>query len=133
MIKGAVPAPYNTEFSLDNNDALVVIEANDYNLAAGEHWEIQGVQIMQSGNGLTGTGINLNGAVGANGGSANDGTQAWEATDNDVLKIVDIGFIETNSGFQDAALNFSFDVADADLDLMGVQHIHALISNDYIV
>ena len=133
MIKGAVPAPYNTEFSLDNNDALVVIEANDYNLAAGEHWEIQGVQIMQSGNGLTGTAINLNGAVGANGGSANNGTQAWEATDNDVLKIVDIGFIETNSGFQDAALNFSFDVADADLDLMGVQHIHALISNDFIV
>src|SRR5262249_23948762 len=60
---GQVPAPYNTEFSLDNNDGLVVVEANDYNLA-GETYQIQGIQIMQSANGLTGSGINLNGAVG---------------------------------------------------------------------
>ena len=62
LIKGTVPSPYNTEFSLDNNDALLVMESNDYN-AAGETFQIQGIQIMQSANGLTGSGINLNGAV----------------------------------------------------------------------
>ena len=55
---------------------------------------------------------------------------AWDPTDNDVLKIVDIGFIQTTSGFQDAALDFEFDVADADGDLMGVQHILAAITNE---
>jgi len=130
IIKGAVPAPYNTEFSLDNNDGLVIIESNDFN-NLGENWSIQGVQIMQSGNGLTGTAINLNGAVGASGGSS--GTQAWEATDNDVLKIVDIGFIETTSGTQTANLDFAFNIADGDQDLLGVQHINALISNAFIV
>jgi len=133
MIKGTVPVPYNTEFSLDNNDALVVIEANDYN-AAGEHYEIQGVQIMQSGNGLAGFAINLNGIVGSGGGSnATTQLQAWEAVDQDVLKIVDIGFIETNSGMQDADLHFSFKVQDGDADLTGVQDIYAQLRDSYIV
>ncbi|MGY4425176.1 hypothetical protein ACVWY2_007625 [Bradyrhizobium sp. JR6.1] len=39
---GGVPAPYNTEFTLDNNDGLVIVESNDYN-APGEHYKIQGV------------------------------------------------------------------------------------------
>jgi hypothetical protein len=133
MIKGAVPAPYNTEFSLDNNDALVVIEANDY-LQAGETYQIQGVQIMQSANGLTGNAINLNGAVGALGGSS--GTQLWESngsSDNDVLKIVDIGFIQTSSGTLDAALNFSLNIVDGDGDTTGTQSIALNVSNDFIV
>jgi hypothetical protein len=55
LIKGNanVPFPYNTEFMLDNNDALLIIEQNDYTVA-GETYQIQGIQIMQSANGLTG-------------------------------------------------------------------------------
>jgi hypothetical protein len=55
LIKGNanVPFPYNTEFTLDNNDALLIIEQNDYTVA-GETYQIQGIQIMQSANGLTG-------------------------------------------------------------------------------
>jgi len=133
LIKGVVPAPYNTEFSLDNNDALLVMESNDYN-AAGEHYEIQGIQIMQSANGLTGTAINLNGAVGEAGGSSTTvGLQAWDVTDNDVLKIVDIGFIQTTTGVQTADLDFSFDVTDGDFDPLGTQHIFANISNEWII
>src|SRR5262249_22646746 len=66
LIKGNanVPFPYNTEFTLDNNDALLIIEQNDYTVA-GETYQIQGMQIMQSANGLTGNAINLNGATGA--------------------------------------------------------------------
>jgi hypothetical protein len=128
-----VPAPYNTEFALDNNDGLIIIESNDYN-ATGEHYQIQGLQIMQSSNDLIGTGINLNRAIGAAGGSPVTGTQqSWGATDNDVLKITDIGFIQNTSGTQSASLDFAFNIADGDLDLLGVQHIAAQLSNGFIV
>src|SRR5262249_45474713 len=52
LIKGNanVPFPYNTEFTLDNNDALLIIEQNDYTVA-GETYQIQGIQIMHSANG----------------------------------------------------------------------------------
>ena len=127
--KGQVPAPYNSEFSLDNNDGLVVIEANDYNLA-GETYQIQGIQIMQSANGLTGDGINLNRAVGANGGSSTNNaftlqsfTDASFGNEQDVLKITDIGFIQTTSGTLEADLDFAFQIIDADGDTTAVQHL----------
>ena len=135
LIKGNanIPSPYNTEFTLDNNDALLIIEQNDYTVA-GETYQIQGVQIMQSANGLTGNAINLNGATGANGGSnATSNLTAWDPTDNDVLKIVDIGFVQQTSGTIDASLDFAFAVADADGDTTATQHIPVNISNDFIV
>jgi hypothetical protein len=125
LIKGNanVPAPYNTEFTLDNNDALLIIEQNDYTVS-GETYQIQGIQIMQSANGLTGDAINLNGAVGTNGGSnATGGLTAWDPTDNDVLKIVDIGFVQQTTGTIDANLDFGFQIADADGDTTLTQHI----------
>nr|WP_087575419.1 DUF5801 repeats-in-toxin domain-containing protein [Sphingomonas sp. CDS-1] len=134
LIKGNanIPLPYNSEFTLDNNDALLIIEQNDYT-AAGETYQIQGIQIMQSANGLTGNAINLNGAVGTNGGSNATGSlTAWDPTDNDVLKIVDIGFVQQTSGTIDANLDFAFNIADADLDLLGVQHINVQISEMFI-
>ncbi|WP_050596714.1 DUF5801 repeats-in-toxin domain-containing protein [Mesorhizobium ciceri] len=126
---GGVPSPYNTEFTLDNNDALLIIESNDYN-AAGENFQIQGMQIMQSGNGLTGSGINLNKAtdnpatVPVEGASPVGGPLvAWENTDNDVLKITDIGFIQTTSGQIGADLDFAVNIQDGDGDTTGVQHL----------
>ena len=135
LIKGDanIPFPYNTEFTLDNNDALLILESNDYNVAA-ETFQIQGVQIMQSANGLTGTAINLNGATGAAGDSnATSGLTAWDATDKDVLKIVDIGFVQSTVGTIDALLDFAFSLADADGDPTGLQHLSVNISNDFIV
>jgi len=134
MFKGnTVPSPYNSEFTLDNNDALLILERNDYN-AAGETYQIQGMQIMQSANGLTGNAINLNGAVGPNGGSsATSNLTAWDPLDQDVLKIVDIGFIQTTSGTQQANLDFAFTLADADNDTTALQHINVNISNGWIV
>lgn len=133
---GGVPAPYNSEFSLDNNDGLLIIEANDYN-AAGEHYEIQGMQIMQSANGLTGSGINLNKAIGIAGGSnATSSLQAWNFAGShttDVLKITDIGFVEQTSGTLDANLDFAFQLHDADGDVTAIQHIAATVSNDFII
>ncbi len=125
LIKGNanIPPPYNTEFTLDNNDALLILEANDYNDGI-ETFQIQGLQIMQSANGLSGMAINLDGAVGVDGDSpATSGLGAFDLTDNDVLKIVDIGFVQQTSGTIDASLDFSFKIADADQDLTGIQHI----------
>jgi hypothetical protein len=133
MIKGAVPAPYNTEFSLDNNDALVILEKNDYNNGT-ENFQIQGIQIMQSANGLTGTAINLNGGIGINGGSSTtSGLTAWDPTDNDVLKITDIGFIQSSSGTIDANLDFAFQLVDGDGDTTALQHIAVNIQHDLLV
>ncbi|RWA76957.1 MAG: hypothetical protein EOQ28_04575 [Mesorhizobium sp.] len=121
--KGQVPAPYSSEFTLDNNDGLLIIERNDYN-AAGEDYVLQGVQIMQSGNGITGQAIDLIGAAGAGGGSNATGSLVgFDAVDNDVLKIVDIGFTSTVSTSPDANLDFSFKLADADGDTTDLQHI----------
>jgi hypothetical protein len=120
-----VPAPYNIEFSLDHNDGLVIIEHNDYNFG-NDNYQIQGVQIMQSANGLIGTGINLNRAVGENGGSATNGTQTFTETSfhtTDVLKITDIGFVQTQFGTQDGSLDFSFQLVDGDGDTTATQHL----------
>jgi hypothetical protein len=123
----SVPAPYSSEFDLDQNDGLVILESNDYN-APGEHYQIQGVQIMQSANGLTGSGINLNGATGVAGASPVTGTQqSWTdasfGNEQDVLKITDIGFITTQTGTQDASLDFSFQIVDGDGDTTATQHL----------
>lgn len=132
IFKGnTVPSPWNSEFTLDNNDGLVIIESNDYNLA-GEHYVIQGLQIMQSANGLTGNAFDFTGTTGAAGGMT--GTQsAFDPTDNDVLKITDIGFVQTTSGTQTANLDFSFALNDSDLDPTLVQHINVALQSAFIV
>jgi len=40
-----------------------------------------------------------------------------------VLKIVDIGFVQSTSGTQDAHLDFSLQIRDADADLTTTQHL----------
>ncbi|MBY5347597.1 DUF5801 repeats-in-toxin domain-containing protein [Rhizobium leguminosarum] len=122
---GQVPPAYSSEFTLDKNDGLVIVEQNDYN-AGGEDYVLQGVQIMQSGNGITGnnTAIDLIRATGANGGSnATSSLVNFDATDNDVLKIADIGFTSTVTETPNANLDFAFQVVDADGDQTAMQHI----------
>ena len=135
LIKGNanVPFPYNTEFTLDNNDALLILESNDYNDGT-ETFQIQGVQIMQSANGLTGDAINLNGATGAGGDSnATSGLTAWDPTDQRCPEDRGHRVCAATSGTIDALLDFSFAVADADGDTTATQHIPVNISNDFIV
>jgi hypothetical protein len=88
---------------------------------------------MQSGNGLTGQAIDLNKAIGDSGFSSTTSLVVWDGSDQDVIKIVDIGFIQSGSGTQEANLDFSYQIADGDLDVTGVQHIFANISNQWIV
>ncbi|WP_431122490.1 DUF5801 repeats-in-toxin domain-containing protein [Variovorax paradoxus] len=124
---GAVPAPYS--ITLDNNDGAVIIESNDFNTGT-ENYVIEGAQLLVSTEGVTGTAINLNSVTGAGGGSTTfqefsgtPGTANPEATttDNDVIKISDIGFVTLNSGQLDASLHFSLAVLDADGDATATQ------------
>jgi Ca2+-binding RTX toxin-like protein len=118
--QAAVPAGFG--IVLDQNDGAVIIESNDYNLLPGENWVIEGMQILTSNEGITGTGINLNSATGAGGGSTT--TQAFDAADNDVIKVSDIGFIATTTTTLNADLDFSVAVQDADGDVTSTQTLN---------
>jgi large repetitive protein len=112
---GAGPGMF-AGITLDNNDGLIVIEANDYN-QAGENFVIVGAQIAGSDEGISGSAYNFNNATGALGGSTTDPLQAF-STDigNGPMKISDIGFVTTTSTAQPAQLTFDVTVQDRDGD-----------------
>lgn len=113
-----IPAIYG--ITLDNNDGVVFIESNDYN-ADGENWLIEGAQILTSVEGISGTGIDLNGSIGDDGGSTDTVAFSADDTDNDVIKISDIGFITSETGTSDASLSFDVTLTDADGDSTSTQ------------
>jgi hypothetical protein len=112
---------------LDNNDGAVIIEHNDYNLS-GENYIITGAQILTSTEGVTGTGLNFNSAIGAAGGSSASQNFGAGTTDNDVIKISDIGVVTQSATTLDANLDFSFAVLDSDGDASATQHLNVLIA-----
>jgi hypothetical protein len=126
MYKGAGSGPgIFSEIALDNNDALVIIEPNDYN-AVGENWVIYGAQITITDEGITGSLINLEGDIGV----ASTGTQSWSDDTNDTgFKFADIGFVSTTATAQDAELSFEFNLVDADGDTTSPQMLDVNIVN----
>ena len=127
IFKAGNPPPAGYGIVLDNNDGAVIIESNDYNFA-GQSWVIEGLQVMTSVESITGSGVNLNSATGASGGSSSTLVAfAASDTDGDVLKISDIGFVSTTTTTQDANLSFSFTVVDADGDATATQVLDVTI------
>jgi hypothetical protein len=122
---GTGPGTYSG-VKLDQNDGLVIIESNDYNLPGDddtppESYVIVGAQIVGSDEGITGTAINLNGAIGVTGDSAATATtfdtQAFSTDVNDgPFKISDIGFVTPSTTAQQAVLNFNATIQDGDGD-----------------
>jgi hypothetical protein len=132
---GDIPVDFGFTGTLDNNDGLVVIERNDYNVNVGDNWTIQGAQVLAS----TEVGIDLNRAVGVNGGSTLNGTDPFNTVkdsggnnggtwDGDVFKIVNIGFFTETT--PDAQLTFSVTVVDFDGDTSGAQTLTVDILGD---
>ena len=107
---------------LDNNDGAVIIESNDFN-AAGENYSIIGAQVLVSTEGINGTGINFNTATGAAGGSSASQSFGSATTDNDVIKISDIGIVTQSSTTPNADLHIDLAVLDADTDASATQTI----------
>jgi hypothetical protein len=109
---------------LGNQDAILIIESNDYN-AQGENWQIVGAQIVQSPDGVNGTGINLVKGLGNTGASDADHngsftgaeTQAFSTdTDTSGIKITSIGFVVPTTTAQTAHIDFNVTVQDGDGD-----------------
>lgn len=113
--------------TLDNNDGAVIFQSNDFN-AEGENYLISGAQILVSTEGLVGSGINFNSAIGELGASV--GTQSFGAntTDNDVIKISDIGLVTSETSTLDLALEITLAVKDADADISDTQTLGIVVS-----
>jgi hypothetical protein len=124
---GTETNPYGITFTGPNpgNQGLVIIESNDYNSML-QDYQVYGAQLLVSTEGVSGTGINLNRATGSSGGSTT--TQAFApggvTADNDVVKIVDIGFIKADSNTLNADLFFKLAVVDADGDATSTQTLN---------
>ncbi|WP_210246362.1 type I secretion C-terminal target domain-containing protein [Mesorhizobium sp. WSM4303] len=113
--------------TLDNNDGLLIIESNDYN-AAGQNYVLVGAQITPTDEGITGTAINLNGAIGAGGASTT--TQNLSSDTNDLgFKVSDIGLVSTTTTAQNADLTFNVTVKDADGDTSTAQQLDVHVVN----
>ena len=138
----ANPAAYG--ITLDQNDGAVIIESNDYNFGS-ENYLIQGLQVLDSTEGVSGSGYNLNGNVGVSGvstgstltfsnesgeGSKSNPVEAGEAGtwDGDVIKITDLGFVTSTT--PDAHLAFNVVVTDADADSTAAQTLNVTIEGD---
>ncbi|WP_259695924.1 T1SS-143 repeat domain-containing protein [Pseudomonas frederiksbergensis] len=134
------PADPNDPF-LDNNDALLIVESNDFNTQIGDNWLIKGIQILSNDAGLTGSAINLNRDVGADGGSSTSaqpvvglvgpGNTIAEDTSTNPLKIIDAGFSTTTTTPATLDLTLDFKVVDSDSDFTAVQTID--IENPVVV
>ncbi|NSX06961.1 hypothetical protein HTX81_00015 [Pseudomonas lini] len=126
------PADPNDPF-LDNNDALLIVESNDFNIQTGDNWLIKGIQILSNDAGLTGSAINLNRNVGADGASSTSaqpivglmgpGNTIAEDTSTNPLKIIDAGFSTTTTTPATLDLELDFQVVDRDSDFTAVQTI----------
>ncbi|PKB14783.1 T1SS-143 domain-containing protein [Novosphingobium kunmingense] len=120
----ATGSPAGYSFTFDNDDAVLVIESNDYRLPGDPAvYQIVGMQVVTSTQLTSGLAYDLNGAVGTNGGivdlSPNAFADGGVTDDNDVTKIVNIGFILTQSNPQPLTLNFTVEATDADGDSTG--------------
>ena len=123
----AVVAGIVAEGGSNNNDGIVVIESNDYN-AAGESYKIVGAEIVNTADGITGTGINLNPTVGSSGGSST--SEAIESVvDTSPLKITNIGFLTQTTTAQSAQLTFNVTIQDGDGDTV-TQAVTASVSGN---
>ena len=120
-------------FVAEKQNGIVVFESNDYNFGT-ETYSIQGMQVVTSTQGVTGSGYNLNGAIddpttlAKEGGTTNAliafGGDTTEGN-NEPIKIIDLGFVASTS--PDAHLVFNVAVKDADGDATGSQTLDVTI------
>ncbi|WP_256578033.1 S-layer family protein [Pseudomonas sp. Irchel s3h17] len=123
-------------FVAQAQNGIVVFESNDYNFT-GEHYSIQGAQVVTSTQLTSGTGFQLNGAIddpataGVEGATTNAqiafGGDTAEGN-NEPIKIVNIGFVSSTT--PDAHLTFDVVLADADSDATTTQTLDVTIVGD---
>ncbi|WP_170234978.1 hypothetical protein, partial [Croceicoccus sediminis] len=110
-------SPYPT---VSGNQALIVIEQDDYINLPGipDNYQIVGVQLVTSTEGLSGSAYEFNGDLDAFDTAAASYTTANNSrtNDNDVLKILDIGVIRETENSESLSLDLDVTVTDSDGD-----------------
>ncbi|QNN67500.1 hypothetical protein H9L13_00580 [Sphingomonas lutea] len=103
--------------NLDNNDGVVIFEANDFN-KAGENFRIVGAQIINSDEDVDGLGIDFQGGVNVASNVANTATYQDFQTDaeSQPFKVKSVGFLIENTTNQTAELKFDVTIQDGDND-----------------
>ncbi len=124
-------------FVAQAQNGIVVFESNDYNFS-GEHYSIQGAQVVTSTQNVSGTGYQLNGVIDNPATGTVEGatlitslTNFGGATtegNNEPIKIVNIGFVA--SATPDAHLTFDVALTDADGDATTTQTLDVIIVGD---
>jgi hypothetical protein len=135
-------AGYNLGSPLDSNDGVVFIESNDYNdYSEGENYQIYGAQILGSTQGVSGEGIDLNGATGKLGGSDVSNLRDFPTdpdypgistseSSSEPIKISDIGFVLNSAGSLNGHLQIDVSMVDADGDITEDQTLNVDIITD---
>ena len=132
ILKAGNTITSNYGINLDSNDGAIVIESNDFN-AAGQHYLITGAQVLTSTEDITGTGIDFNSAIGAAGASTTTEEMGAATTDNDVIKVSDIGIVTQHTSTLDSNLHIALAVKDADIDATLTQKLNVLISGNQAI
>jgi large repetitive protein len=136
--------------ALGSQDALLVIEPNDYN-DGNDNWVIVGAQILTDDDLVTGTGLNFNGDLGATGGTDRNGDGVFadvdapppgpggadfdevqpfsDDTDVSGVKITNIGFLVPSTSDQQVILEFDVTVTDADGDSVTQNDVTVIIGD----
>jgi len=103
--------------SLTGNEKLLVIENADYAKLVPAGYQLVGMQIVTSVQGISGQYYSFDGALGTTATpTLLTGPQAAALTDNDVIKIVDVGVIRQITSAQALHLDFHVTVTDSDGD-----------------
>ncbi len=79
--------------------------------------------------GLIGSGIDFNSAIGEGGASTEVQIFGSSTTDNDVIKISDIGLVTSEQATLDLALELTLAVKDSDEDISDTQTLGILVAS----
>ena len=132
ILKAGNAITSNYGINLDSNDGAIVIESNDFN-AVGQHYLVTGAQVLTSTEGITGTAIDFNSQIGAAGASTATQEMGAATTDNDVIKVSDIGIVTQHNSTLDSNLHIALAVKDADIDATLTQTLNVLISGNQAI
>ncbi|WP_242122795.1 VCBS domain-containing protein [Sphingobium sp. Sx8-8] len=110
------PAGFS-DVSLTGNEKLLVIENADYSKLVPAGYQLVGLQVVTSVQGIGGTYYSFDGNLGTTSTpTVLSGAQLSALTDNDVVKIVDVGVIRQVTSTQSLHLDLNVTVTDADGD-----------------
>ncbi len=113
-----------------NSEGYYVVTVNSSDFDAAKY-QISGIQVMTSTEGLTGTGYALSNGAAVT--LTSSGSDLADTSDSDIVKIIRIETTTTSATTQDVNLTFNGVVTDGDGDTAPFSFDAALVSNQLVV